>query len=186
MFHEQKSGFQVAADSVTQAGTIERNAFVPHLQAPVDGEVMMYNNNPPTYTKLDASGNDLPDNAQKWAMVRENVSGLIWEAKTDDDGIHDKDNQYLWSDVAGQFIDQLDMDTFGGYSDWRLPDIKELTMILQKEKKDSPRINRVYFPNTIPDDYWPKTSFRRDSTYFIANSKFGLSRPLVFPQVLIV
>jgi hypothetical protein len=151
----------------------DRDTFTDYFKdyQPLDGEDMMYNINPPTYTKLDASGNDLPDNAEKWAMVRDDICGLIWEVKTDDDCIHDKDNQYLWSDVASQFIDKLNMDTFGGYSDWRLPNIKELTMILQKEKMDPPRINKVYFPNTIPDDYWSKTYFRRDSTYFIANFK---------------
>lgn len=124
---------------------------------PVAGEDMTYTIHPPAYTKLDADGNDLPDNAQKWAMVRENVSGLIWEAKTDDGLIHDKDRQYAWEDIASQFIDRLNNDTFGGYSDWRLPNIKELTMILQKAKIDSPRINRVYFPNIIPDWYWSTT-----------------------------
>ena len=31
-------------------------------------------------------------------MVRDNVTGLFWEVKTDDGSIHDKDNTYTWYD----------------------------------------------------------------------------------------
>ena len=41
--------------------------------------------NPHFYIKLDSSGNDLPDKATEWFMVRDNTTGLIWEVKTDDD-----------------------------------------------------------------------------------------------------
>ena len=57
------------------------------------------------YTKLDAQGNELPKSAQSWSCVLDNRSGLVWEVKTDDGGIRDKDNKYWWggkgaSDVA--------------------------------------------------------------------------------------
>jgi hypothetical protein len=45
--------------------------------------------NPMTYTKLDGSGNELPDSAKSWTTVRDNLTGLIWEMKTDDGSIHD-------------------------------------------------------------------------------------------------
>ncbi|MDM8518258.1 hypothetical protein QUF76_18840 [Desulfobacterales bacterium HSG16] len=53
-----------------------------------------YNINPPSYTKLDANGNDLSDTASDWVMVRDNVTGLIWEVKTHDGSVHDKDKTY--------------------------------------------------------------------------------------------
>jgi len=34
------------------------------------------------YTKLDANGVDLPDNATNWTCVRDNVTQLVWEVKT--------------------------------------------------------------------------------------------------------
>ena len=57
------------------------------------------------YTKLDAYGYELPSSAKSWACVLDNRSGLIWEVKTDDGGVRDKDNKYRWggkgvSDVA--------------------------------------------------------------------------------------
>ena len=41
------------------------------------GEDSGYTINPKSYTKLYAQGNDLPDSAVSWVMVRDNVTGLI-------------------------------------------------------------------------------------------------------------
>ncbi|MCI5134790.1 MAG: DUF1566 domain-containing protein [Candidatus Electrothrix sp. AW2] len=54
-----------------------------------------------SYTKLDSNGEPLPDQTvdyatTPWACVKDNVTGLIWEVKTDDDGLHDKDDTYNW------------------------------------------------------------------------------------------
>jgi len=54
-----------------------------------------------SYTKLDSNGGALTDqNADyattPWACVKDNVTGLIWEVKTDDGGLHDKDDTYTW------------------------------------------------------------------------------------------
>jgi hypothetical protein len=69
---------------------------------------------------------------------------LIWEKKTDDSGIHDKDRQFTGDTVDAQFIDRLNRDEFGGFSDWRLPNIRELATINHKGKMVSPMINEVY------------------------------------------
>ncbi len=41
------------------------------------------------YPILDAGGNALPDTATSWVMVRDNVTKLIWEVRTDDGSVHD-------------------------------------------------------------------------------------------------
>ncbi|MDQ5911530.1 MAG: hypothetical protein QG599_3628 [Pseudomonadota bacterium] len=48
------------------------------------------------FTKLDSSGVPLDAVAASWDCVRDNVTGLIWEVKTDDDGLRDKDWTYTW------------------------------------------------------------------------------------------
>ena len=48
------------------------------------GEDADYVIHPRSFTKLDRQGNPLPDAATASAMVRDNVTGLIWEVKTDD------------------------------------------------------------------------------------------------------
>ena len=49
------------------------------------------------YIKISATGEHLPDSARSWAGVLDRVTGLMWEVKTNDGGIHDKDNDiYRW------------------------------------------------------------------------------------------
>ena len=136
--------------------------------------------NPPSYTKLEASGNDLADSATSWVMVRDNVTGLIWEVKTDDGYIHDKDNQYTWYDSnpetnggdAGtpgdgtdteDFIAALNTANFGGNNDWRLPTIKELASI-SNLGMSRPAVDTVYFPNTVLSSYYWSSTTQADDT----------------------
>lgn len=144
----------------------------PSSGADFYGQDASYLINPPSYTKLDANGNDLPDSATEWAMVRDNVTGLIWEVKTNDGTVHDRDNTYTWYDSnpatnggnAGSqgdgtdtedFLRSLNSGNFGGYTDWRLPTIKELTFIL--DYSSYPRINTAIFPNFQYGNYWSAT-----------------------------
>ena len=82
--------------------------------------------NPHSYTTLGGG-----------TMVQDNVTGLIWEVKTDDDSIHDKDNTYTWQDAQDVFIDALNTAEFGGFDDGRLPTIKELSFIVNSDTYDS-------------------------------------------------
>jgi len=70
------------------------------------GEDSDYTIYPPSYTKLDANGHELPDSATEWVMVRDNVTGLIWEVKNFKDTLqdysnpHDADNIYTWYETV--------------------------------------------------------------------------------------
>ncbi|WP_201245704.1 DUF1566 domain-containing protein [Halochromatium salexigens] len=66
-----------------------------------------------SFTKLDADGRDLPADASDWSCVRDNVTGLIWEVKTDDGGLHDKDDRYNWYNT-----DPSTNGGFEGYADY--------------------------------------------------------------------
>ena len=52
-----------------------------------------------SFTKLDSIGNPLAASAAEWSCVQDNVTGLIWEVKTDDGGLHDRDDKYIWYDT---------------------------------------------------------------------------------------
>lgn len=49
-----------------------------------------------SFIKLDASGAALAHSASQWTCVKDQVTGLVWELKTDDGGLHDKDDSFVW------------------------------------------------------------------------------------------
>jgi hypothetical protein len=140
------------------------------------GEDSDYSRNPQSYTKLGSGSVDLPDTAissDGWVMVKDNVTGLIWEIKTVDGSIHDKNNKYTWCDSnsatnggdsgtcngtdTDTFINTLNNSIFGGFVDWRIPTVKELSTIVNYDSYN-PAVNITFFPNTSGPNYWSSTT----------------------------
>jgi hypothetical protein len=139
------------------------------------GQNAQYSNNPPSYTKLGVDGVELDDTATSWTMVKDNVTGLVWEVKTDDGSIHDKDNTYTWynSDSSTNggnagtvgdgtnnteaYIQALNNNNYGGFNDWRLPNPRESLSIVNNSRL-VPAINTDFFPNTISSYCWSSTT----------------------------
>ena len=109
----------VAATQIT-AGTDVNGDPVPAGQDAVYGR----DSNPSTnndsdghkgfsYTKLNAAGNALAiqngiwsdagneADGTQWSCLQDNVTGLIWEIKTNDAGLRDKDWTYSWYNSSG-------------------------------------------------------------------------------------
>ncbi len=150
----------------------------PNPGDPFYGQDAQYGPNLQALTKLDANGNELPDEATEWVMVRDNVTGLIWEVKTDDGTIHDKDTTYNWYNANDVFISSLNSQNFGGYTDWRLPTLKELSFIVDSTvPSPGPTIDTDYFPNTISYAYWSSTTYATTQSYawFVDFSGGGLN-----------
>ncbi len=116
--------------------------------SPFYGQDAQYQGPARSYTKLGQGGVELPDDAAEWIMVRDNVTGLVWELKNNMDDTpdysnpHDADNYYVWCNKnyaytiecdrennTDSFIGPLNNENFGGFSDWRMPSIKELSSI---------------------------------------------------------
>ncbi|HCU57142.1 MAG TPA: hypothetical protein DF984_02775, partial [Anaerolineaceae bacterium] len=149
----------------------------PSPGQPFYGQDANYSINPMSYTKLDGNGNALPDSATSWVMVRDNVSGLIWEMKSGKDGVknyndpHDADNTYTWHDPADpnpgtpgegtdteSFIKALNDALYGGHNDWRMPSHKELAFLINYDiPNPGPTISTEYFPDGQPSFYWSST-----------------------------
>jgi len=63
---------------------------------------------------------------------------------------------YTWQEALGE-VQTLDQGTgFAGYTDWRLPNIRELTSITRFRCND-PAINSSAFPDTPSTYYWTST-----------------------------
>ena len=105
---------------------------------------------------------------------------MMWEKKTDDGSVHDKDNTYTWSALFGaagpegaaftDFLGELndceansaDGSMRGGFAahcDWRLPTKEELEAILLEPFpcSKSPCIDPIFGPTTA-SNYWSSTS----------------------------
>jgi hypothetical protein len=97
-------------------------------------ESILYNNGD-DFTKISASGTVLLSSASEWACVRDNITGHVWEVKSDS-GLHSIHNQYRWGGVGAEqfgteFYDDWNVLVNGsqglcGYGDWRVPNRAEL------------------------------------------------------------
>lgn len=65
-----------------------------------------------SFTKISSTGAELPASATAWSCVKDNVSGAVWEVKTNDGGLHDRDDTYSWYDTDSTTNGGLD-----GYAD---------------------------------------------------------------------
>lgn len=118
---------------------------------------------PRSYTKLGHGGTVLPDTALhvddggQWIMTRDNVTGLIWELKTN----VNRNHSYTWANAQSQFIAGLNSASFGGFSDWRLPNIKELSSLVNAG--GAPWIDTRWFPKNIESYYWSYTKYAKNT-----------------------
>lgn len=124
------------------------------------GEDSDYTINPQSYTKLDDTGTALNDNAASWAIVKDNVTGLIWQKATA--------SERNW-DSAVTYCENL---TLGGYSDWRLPTVMELSTLVNSGTYN-PAIDADFFPNTMSSFFsWSSTTnanYTGDAWYVVFN-----------------
>lgn len=140
------------------------------------------------YTQLDSSGVALGSPSTDyattpWDCVQDNITGLMWEVKTDDGGLRDKDWTYTWyssntatnggnagaADGGDNCFDNARCDTekyvadvnsanLCGHSDWRLPSKREL-QTLAHLGVGIPAIDSTYFPNTNASVFWSASSY---------------------------
>jgi len=160
--------FSANAIQIPDTGQMECFDSQTSISCPSDteafyGQDAQFSISPQVLIKLDDSGNPLSDDASDWSMVKDQTTGLIWEVKTDDGSIHDKDNQYGYYYLEEKFIGRLNQNNFGGFSDWRIPEIAELNS-LTNILFYRPSINTQYFPNTSTSEYWTATPHVNDTS----------------------
>lgn len=144
--------------------------------------------------KIAGDGSELPASATSWSCVRDNVTGVYWEVKTDDGGLRDKDWTYTWYEpdysrnggIAGTqnggscvgsrcdtdgYVAAVNVVGLCGYRDWRLPTKQELQGLVDYGIPHlGPTIDTAYFPNTMTDTwYWSSSvsAYRADFAWYI-------------------
>jgi hypothetical protein len=147
-----------------------------------------------SFTKLSDSGVDLPNDSETWSCVRDNMTGLIWEVKTTDNGLRDADSTYSWyssnsanngglagTENGGSCTDAGNCDTekfaasvnvlgLCGATDWRLPTKEELASLVNYQMI-TPTIDVNYFPNTR--NIWYATNSPFSNSSFAWNVNFS-------------
>ena len=108
-------------------------------------------------------------------------TGLTWEKKSDDGGLHYHDNHFVWTPGPGsvwEWIDALNAENgtgFAGHADWRVPNLRELQSIVNYQNTGpatGSEFNTACAPGcpvtacscTEPAPVWTSTSFAVDPT----------------------
>jgi len=138
-------------------------------------------------TKISPSGQELPADAEGWSCIRDNLSGLIWEMKTNNGDLHDQRDSFSWYNtsntigktgfadnsgatcsgyVAGDpstycntqaYVARVNTNGWCGYQDWRMPTISELKGIISLNEA-SPDLYAGLFPKGTDKAVWSATS----------------------------
>ncbi len=104
-----------------------------------------------SYQTLDPAGNGE-------VVTVDNVTGLMWASDGSGAGCN-FGNQTIW-DAALDWAEGL---TFAGYSDWKLPNRRQLESLIDSGIYD-PTINTAYFPNTVSSEYWSGSTYAKGTT----------------------
>ncbi len=111
--------------------------------------------------------------------VYDNNTGLIWQrsADTDGDGDIDAADKLTWSELQA-YPAYLNAVTYGGYSDWRLPSIKELYSLMDFRGVDPSGYEGTDTSGLIPfidTDYFDFAYGDTDAGERIIDSQYGSS-----------
>jgi len=128
-----------------------------------------------SFSKLGANGETLDGSVSDWACVKDHVTGLIWEVKTGDGGLHDKEQVFSYyssnfdpsgkygvTDDAQGFVDEVNRLGWCGAHDWRLPTAQELQSLVNYGIDfPGPVIDERFFPRTKNTPHWTATAHIR-------------------------
>jgi hypothetical protein len=155
------------------------------------------------YVALGADGSELAEPPERWECVLDRYTGLTWEVKSDQPGLHDWRNTYSWFNPGESSDGELDYrgtrdaghcagsacDTdafvtavneagYCGYRDWRLASRDELASISDLRKTESPpTINTRYFPYAQAGEYWSSNDYQfQYNAAWLWNFQFGHDR----------
>ncbi|MGD9643708.1 MAG: DUF1566 domain-containing protein [Elusimicrobiales bacterium] len=88
------------------------------------------------------------------SVTVDNRTGLMWVTNMVDAGV-----PYTSSHTWQGALSLCEGLTYAGFSDWRLPNVRELMSIVDYGKTTGVRINVSYFPRTQLNSYWTSTTY---------------------------
>ncbi|MES0336446.1 MAG: DUF1566 domain-containing protein [Candidatus Magnetobacterium sp. LHC-1] len=111
--------------------------------------------------------------------VTDNLTGLVWAKDASVPTVGScKGKSKTWQ-AALDYVACLNKATYRNYSDWRLPNIKELWSIVDNGKNIPSLPSGHPFDNVQSDDYWSSTTYAHStSNAVIVNMAVGTVNPL--------
>ena len=142
-------------------------------------------------TRLNSDGSEYSGSGDygtdPWSCVLDNVTGLIWEVKTNDNTLRDRDEGFTWYNSStadgtpsdqdtGDFVDYVNGNAevnsgngLCGQTNWRLPTVQELVGISDFSTYE-PVVDTSYFPNSRTGAYeWSWTADLNSDTENLSN-----------------
>ncbi len=123
------------------------------------------------------SNNQLVDNGNR--TITDTKTGLMWKNcmegfSGNDCEISSSITSFNWQEALGQARIVNTGTGFAGYHDWRLPNIKELSSIVEVQCHN-PAINLHRFPNTENVYVWSGTPGKNPAFAWWVNFSYGYS-----------
>lgn len=118
------------------------------------------------FSELTETSSTAKFNIGATGLVEDKTTGLMWSRCTYGQTWDQNNNTCSGSPVSITWQDALQLSatmTEGGFSDWRLPNVKELATIVEKACVD-PAVNATVFPASLPENYWTSTTAMDDTT----------------------
>lgn len=195
---EGNQQFNVTDSDYTPMIDSDNNGFDNMAELIADTNPFEYHDQPPRYTGIDVTGADLSMPGSEARCVRDNLTGLVWELKTVDGGMQDRDNTYSWynsdGDTNGGYPGNADMGSCSagsacdtqsyindinalalcGQQSWRLPERAELLSLVDPVASD-PAIDTRTFPATRSAWYWTATAAANPVRVWIVSFADGFS-----------
>ena len=107
--------------------------------------------------------------ARSWACVRDNVTGLVWENKSED-GLHAGSARYdnlppgQNGEHLGDLVARVNQEGLCGFRDWRVPSLMELQSLVNYEIPfPGPTVDQSFFPYTLNEAHWTASSDSRST-----------------------
>jgi len=144
-----------AVDSDLAAGNIKSGTIIFGITGtlfsgglPKTGQTTVYQTYDDGYYQKGYSGTRFTDNGD--GTITDNATGLMWVANPTAAGVG---GTYTWTDA----ISACENLSYAGYTDWRLPNVKELHSIVDYGTYN-PCIDTTYFTSTA-GLYWSSTTY---------------------------
>ena len=103
---------------------------------------------------------------QSSGVVQDTTTGLMWMRCAYGQTWDATSSTCTGSPVQITWQDALQLSatvSFGGFSDWRLPNVKELSTIVEKMCVD-PAVNATLFPATKSENFWTGSTYVDNQT----------------------